>query len=346
MSPEQQRIHSLLHKYGRQQCTPEELAELESWYASLGASSPLPFPDEAAELAVKEELWQQIGHARRPARSFRLPVWARVAAIALPLVAGAWLLLKKTPSPAPAAIATASAAQAITTPYGATRQATLPDGTEVWLNAGSSLTYGPGFGESQREVTLTGEAFFDVEKNAEKPFVIHTGKMNIRVLGTAFNVKAYPDDQTHEASLIRGAIEVSPLSRPEKKVVLKPNEKIVLPNLPLKTSPGMLPEESFKALQRDGYALAAVSVNPADQSVAETAWVSNRLAFMNERFEDIALRLERKFEMKIVFTDSLAPALRFTATFENENVRETLEALQYTAPFSFRIDQKTIYITR
>ncbi|WP_119079373.1 FecR family protein [Chitinophaga alhagiae] len=345
MSSDQQRIHSLLHKYGRQQCTPEELAELESWYASLGGGSSLPFPDAAAELAVKETLWQQINRSKQPARSFRLPVWARVAAIALPLAAGAWFLLKKTPAPATVTAARADA-RSITTPYGATRQATLPDGTEVWLNAGSSLTYGPGFGDSQREVTLSGEAFFDVEKDAGKPFVIHTGKMDIRVLGTAFNVKAYPNDQTHEASLIRGAIEVSPLSHPDKKVLLKPNEKIVLPNQPLTTSPGMLPEEGFKALQRDGYALAAVSVNPADRSVAETAWVTNRLAFMNESFQDIALRLERKFEVKIVFADSSASALRFTATFEDENIRETLEALQYTAPFNFRIDRQTIYITR
>ena len=80
----------------------------------------------------------------------------------------------------------------------------LPDGSKVWLNAGSSLTYDSAYGKNIREVALSGEAFFDVVKNKEKPFIIHASKINVRVLGTEFNVRAYPSDKTTEASLIRG----------------------------------------------------------------------------------------------------------------------------------------------
>ena len=85
----------------------------------------------------------------------------------------------------------------ISTKNGSKTNVLLPDGTTVWLNAGSKLTYDKTYGNTLREVTLTGEAFFDVVHNAEKPFVIHTSKINIRVLGTKFNVKSYPTDKTN-----------------------------------------------------------------------------------------------------------------------------------------------------
>lgn len=343
---DQERIHSLLRKYGKQACTPEETAELERWYASLGGEKPPPFADAAAASAMQEQLWQQISAARQPARRFSLPVWARVAAVILPLAVAALLLFKKDKTLEHNTLAVNSQTHTVSSPYGATRKLVLPDGTEVWLNAGSELRYEPDFNNSRREVTLQGEAYFDVKANAEKPFIIRTGKMNIRVLGTSFNVKAYPEDQLSEASLIRGAIEVSPASQPDRRFILKPNDKIVLLNQQLKASPGIMPPEEFAALQQQGYTVSKISVDPADNLVAETAWLSNRLVFMNESFEDIALRLERKFEVKVIFEDSIAPALRFTATFDDEDVRQTLEALRYTAAFNFRIENKNIYITR
>ena len=82
------------------------------------------------------------------------------------------------------------------------------------------------FNKDLREVTLNGEAYFDVTKNAEKPFIIHTKKMDVKVIGTAFNVRSYSDEKTAEASLIRGSIEVTLKDRKDQKIILKPNEKI------------------------------------------------------------------------------------------------------------------------
>lgn len=336
----QERIDQLLTLYGRNECSTEELAELHKWYQQLDTNQAPPFTDDKAAAQLQAQLWEQLKTARRPARVFRLPVWARVAAVALVLAGAAFWLIRTNSSKINTPLAVRSAPKKISIPYGATKKIQLPDGTEVWLNAGSELLYAADFNTSHRTVQLSGEAFFDVKKDAERPFIINTGKMSIRVLGTAFNVKAYPEDKTSEASLIRGAIEVSMHGDPKKKFILRPNEKIVFPNRPL---PG---SNDLEALQREGYALSNVSINPVDSTVVETAWTNNRLAFMNERFMDIAQQLERKFEVKLHFEDSTAAGLRFTATFEDEGIRETLEALQYSLPFNFRIDKKDIYITR
>jgi transmembrane sensor len=106
----------------------------------------------------------------------------------------------------------------------------LPDGTNVWLNADSKIIYPGNFQGETREVSLVGEAFFDVVKNVNKPFIIHTGTMDVKVLGTAFNVRSYPGEMTTEASLLRGLIEVTLNGTEKKKILLKPNEKLTVLN--------------------------------------------------------------------------------------------------------------------
>src|SRR2546423_14261851 len=96
----------------------------------------------------------------------------------------------------------------------------LPDGSTVWLNAGSKLTYNKDFGNNIREVSLVGEAFFDVMHIPDVPFVIETPTAVVKVLGTSFNVKAYPNETTTETSVIRGRVEISPRQRPGEKFVL------------------------------------------------------------------------------------------------------------------------------
>ena len=119
---------------------------------------------------------------------------------------------------------------AVTTKYGSKTDIQLPDGSKVWLNSGSSLKYDKQFGKELREVVLSGEAFFDVVRNAEKPFIIHTTNMDIKVLGTRFNVKSYANDKQSEASLIHGSIEVFIKKEGLKKILSEPNHKIVVMN--------------------------------------------------------------------------------------------------------------------
>ncbi|MGL6267092.1 MAG: FecR family protein, partial [Chitinophagaceae bacterium] len=117
----------------------------------------------------------------------------------------------------------------VVTKYGNKSKISLPDGSQVWLNAGSRLDYNSAeFNKSLREVNLSGEAYFDITHNHQKPFIVSSGNTRIKVLGTMFNVKAYPEEQKIETSLIKGSVEITINDRPFDKYILSPNEKLVI----------------------------------------------------------------------------------------------------------------------
>src|ERR1700712_295708 len=202
----------------------------------------------------------------------------------------------------------------------------LPDGTSVWLNAGSRLTYDSLYGSSAREVTLSGEGYFDVVKNAKKPFIIHTGKINIKVLGTIFNVKSYPGEKTIETSLLRGSIEVSFIAQPSKKIILKPNQKLVIDkteNVP-NNNPSASIAQPFVHIQH-------LSKVGADSVIAETGWMQNRLYFNDMSFHELLKNLERKYGVSFQVSDASLDTIHFTGSFQNETVSQALDALKLTA---------------
>ena len=230
----------------------------------------------------------------------------------------------------------------ISTRNGSKTTLLLPDGTKVWLNAGSKLTYDSGYGKSHREVSLSGEGYFDVVKNKEKPFIIHSSRINVKVLGTEFDVKSYPSDKTSEASLIRGSIEVSLNDQPSKKVILRPNEKIVVDNYKFTSQLAQTDEKP-----RDQSVVTDISKTVAVKNltyenktgdVIETSWVTNRLIFQDESFDEIASKLERWYGVNIRFENERLKEEHLTGSFTNETVRQALEALKFTAEFNYSID--------
>ncbi len=236
----------------------------------------------------------------------------------------------------------------VSTKNGSRSKIQLPDGTSVWLNSSSKLTYdNENFGAKVREVSLVGEAYFDVEKNASKPFIIHTTKMDIKVFGTAFNVKSYPTDKTTETSLIRGSVEVT-LNDRQEKIMLKPNEKLIfntLQNIPEKRN---IEKEDFNTNNKEKpiIELSHLTVYPIDNSIVETAWMDNKLVFRNESSEDIALKMERWYGISIVIvTESLKKEL-ITGSFEKETIYQALKALQFTNKFTFIIEKDKIIISK
>jgi transmembrane sensor len=220
----------------------------------------------------------------------------------------------------------------------------LPDGTQVWLNAGSKLTYGKDFGTELREVTLSGEAFFDVVKDTAHPFVIHARNIDIRVLGTAFNVKSYPEDKTTETSLIRGRVEINIHNRPAEKIILQPNEKLIVAAEPdsIKSSPK---PALVSATPPPRVVLSDVQYDEQESVIVETSWMDNKLIFRDESFADLAVRLERWYGVEFVFTDPKLAALRFTGTFKGESLQVALRALKITGNFDYRIEQNTVIIS-
>jgi len=227
----------------------------------------------------------------------------------------------------------------IVTDKGAGSKVLLPDSTEVWLNAQSRLTYPPDFNNGPlREVYLSGEAFFEVAKDGERPFIIHTDKINIKVLGTAFNLKSYPNDDKVETALIHGKIEVTILDRPAEKIVLHPNEKLTVH------------KNQFQTNNKEETVIPKIQLNTVnflrDSLLEETAWLHNKMIFSDESFEAIAKVLERKFDVTFHFNDQDVKNFNYTAVFENENLSKILEVMSLSQNFSYSIRGQQVIISK
>ncbi len=213
----------------------------------------------------------------------------------------------------------------------------LQDGTRVMMNSDTRISYGSDFGGSAREVKLSGEAFFDVTHNASKPFVIHTGNINIKVLGTAFNVKSYPQDSLVETSLIRGKIEITFNDRPNEKIILKPGEKLLV-----KTTYDLTTDQnSYKAEPH----IQLNTINLLEDSlVAETAWIKNKIIFDNDNLEHIAKMLERKFDVVVEIADESIKNDTYTGIYQDEDLSTILQHMSQSKPFKFKIKGNKVII--
>lgn len=217
----------------------------------------------------------------------------------------------------------------------------LPDSSTVWLNAGSTLDYPQQFNGKTRDVRLQGEAYFEITKNADQPFFVHTRSFNIKVLGTGFNVRAYPDEDSAVTALVHGSVEVIPTGK--KSIFLKPNEKITLPV-------NIIAEENKKrkhAIAAGGEVMQAPRPMTViqDSIQVETAWVYNKLAFRKMPLENVAMLLEKWFGADIRFKNGEKKALRFTGVYNDERLEEILLSLEATGSFHYAKDKRgTIWI--
>lgn len=223
----------------------------------------------------------------------------------------------------------------INTPSRLTEKLLLADGTTVTLNSETQLKYPAEFKGSSREVYLSGEAFFEVKKDAAHPFVIHTDKMSVKVLGTSFDVKAYKNDREYTTSLLSGAVQIQ-LKDKNKQVLLKPSEKFSLQN---KRSA----DADTLAYHISPLNLLEAGENPA-AAFMETSWLSHKLIFQEEPFEVLANNLSRWYGVQIIFKNEKLKDVKFTGLFEKESLNEALKALQLIEFFTYKIADKTVYI--
>lgn len=212
----------------------------------------------------------------------------------------------------------------------------LSDGSTVWLNAGSSVTYPVIFEKNERNVELSGEGYFDVVKAPSLPFIVKTAAFDIKVLGTAFNVRAYTNESNSQTTLLRGSVEVIIKNKNRNKVILVPNEKVVVQN---NTS-----TSDKHPVLKSGYKLLNVAINKKDSIVAETEWTKNRLAFKQEKFEDIIPVLERWYNIKIEVRQSVSASRLYNGTFENDSLKDVLESLKIVIGFNYTIEKDKLII--
>lgn len=228
----------------------------------------------------------------------------------------------------------------IYTPAGSKTSIVLPDGTEVWLNCFSTLTYTTaGFSSGRREVSLVGEAMFKVKHDSLHPFIVHTKNFDVTDLGTVFNVQAYPEDNNGQASLISGSIEVMTKGKHSRKVLLAPNQRIIIRNDSVSSmtvpKPGKIPDEPT---------IRPIVLNPQISIAPDTAWVVNKLIFTDRSFYDLALQMQRRYNVTVSFKNEKAKNYKFTGRFEEETIDDALKELQAIAPFTYKRSNNEILI--
>jgi transmembrane sensor len=240
----------------------------------------------------------------------------------------------------------------ISVPLGARTNITLPDGTNVWLNAGSTLTHRLDFGRNDRSVSLTGEAYFDVSPGGSRVFKVNTRDMDIRVYGTQFNVKSYPDEDVTETTLVSGLVEVS-ITDPgirANPVHLEPNQRIVYS----RTIRRILVEEEEEAIAEKIIAVDEPELSTKPRlylsSVIEieqyTSWKDGKLTFISESLETLTPKLERFYNVNITFLDDSIKALRYTGTLEEVTIEEVMRAIASASNIRFEIEKNQIILDK
>jgi transmembrane sensor len=210
----------------------------------------------------------------------------------------------------------------LTVPYGKRFKIQLSDGTVVYLNSGTSLKHPIAFIQGEnRHVFLNGEAFFDVATDKEHPLIVNAEALNIEVIGTKFNVSAYPEDLTTEVVLVEGSVGLY-----NEKEVLKDGITIV---------PG-----TKGSLEKEKKQISTEKVNIE----IYTQWMKGGLVFRNNSFENISKKLERHFNVKINNTNELLTKEIFNASFKEEPIEIILNDFKNSFDFKYKIEENTIYI--
>lgn len=231
----------------------------------------------------------------------------------------------------------------VVVPYGSKSLMTLPDGSKVWVNAGSKISYPEDFGVSSRNVFLTGEAYFDVVKMDEIPFFVNTDVLKIKVYGTAFNVKAYSDDNCIETTLDRGAISIIRHDTPNQEITVEPKQKITIMRNTHKNP--VTSDTVAKVATTSTKPLENLNVQVLKNTEVITAWKDSRLVFDQEPLWSLAKKLERRYDVQIRFNNEKIKSLRFTAAIKEMPIDQVLEAISLSSPISYNIKGNVVTLS-
>jgi ferric-dicitrate binding protein FerR (iron transport regulator) len=203
------------------------------------------------------------------------------------------------------------------------QQFTLPDSSHVWLNANSRLTYTDAFDKNSRDVELSGEAYFEVTKNTGKPFIVRAGEISVRVLGTVFNIQAYPSEERIETTLLKGSVGVMHKSVPEGGITLHPGQQLLFDK-----------------------AGNNITVQEIDCS-PYISWKDGKLFFRQTALKDAFEIMERNFRIKIVLKNKSLEERKITGRFNlTEKPGNILDVIRETLPFEYETQDDTSFIIK
>jgi ferric-dicitrate binding protein FerR (iron transport regulator) len=242
--------------------------------------------------------------------------------------------------------------QEITVPLGSKSKIKLPDGTSVTLNAGSRLTYKTNFGKTNREVWLEGEGYFSVAKDKKRTFIVKTGYLDIKALGTEFNVKAYPNEKSIQTTLVEGSVKIeknfkgSSDQSKDNSVILKPKERytfLIDSEKDVFTKVEDEVAKTGKEHQKEEKMTPKVSVIYKNiDPIPDISWKERRWVISEEKLGDLAIKLERRYDVNINFADENLKVFRFTGTLQDESIEQVLKVISLSSPIVFDIDGKQV----
>lgn len=307
-----QQITALFRKYLSNSATADEMKELDEWIASnedfhdwlenqVDDSSAEMDAEKQADILAK--IHEKI--AVQSKQKFVLPGWAKtVAAVALiVLMAVSAAIYFRSNQPNMIQYAEIGALR------GQKASVTLPDGTKITLNSESTLKYSTNYNQSDRAVELVGEAYFEVAKNKKIPFVVKAGKLEIEAKGTAFNIKAYPTDNSISTTLTEGKIEVK---TPVDVLSMIPNERMEYNNA--------------------GQTFRKLTLTDAEGSIG---WLNDELSFENATLAEVVANFSRIYNIDIQFASESIKEQRFTGKINNNSLLSVLRIISLTSPIRF-----------
>lgn len=319
----------ILIRFLTHRCTPEEIGEVDGWIAADQANADWLFEMERIwslkdQLRFSDKQEIEMAYARfmsglqekdikvETSRKSSYLSWAKYAAAIIMiglLSTNLYFLLQEEPS----------SMNIVEVPNGQRVSLTLSDGTKVWLNSHSKFTYPARFSSKDRDVELEGEGFFEVAHNEKVPFVVHADLLQVKVLGTKFNMKVY-NEEPSAVTLAEGKVEVATNDN-EHKVTLRPNEQVTYS-------------------KENG-----LTVNKSINASLVRSWTVGEAAYVNEQLIDIVTDLERRFNIHITVKDRELDTELFTCRFkETAKINQVLTLLKETRKLDYKIQGDHIQI--
>lgn len=290
--------------------------EKEIWFSSVSKESLAKYDKDAAYAAFKKRVAE--AGAQPKAKTFRLGWIKYAAAVLLMVVTVGYLSYKGGQNE----IQSSFGDIVIATPQGSRTQLSLPDGSKVWLNAGSSISYSQGFGYIDRLVNLVGEGYFEVAHNEKLPLSVVSENVCVKVLGTKFNFRDYPTDAEAIVSLTEGSVAMCSNKNPDEGQLLKPGQRATVDK-----ESGRIHVESYEVAN-------------------SMKWTNGRLLFDGEPLPDIVKTLERSYNVKITIADCNLRKLRFYGDFirQEQTLVEVLDALESTGKLRYERNGKNVIL--
>ncbi len=335
-----QRLHILFNRYLRGQLDATERSELFRLLGSADSTDPdalrsaidnvwaetARYENNPSEASLRriQHVMARIDRQRQRPRHVRHWVWAAAVACLLTAITLFWDTSATTEVPS---VTPRELVHTVSTNHGQQKRIQLPDSSVIYLNGGSSLSYTEDFNRTARSVILSGEAFFEIRKNAALPFMVRHDSVLTEVLGTSFNISAFADEPDIRVTLVSGKVlvHVSP-ARPGSA----------------STPTQLSPREQFTYNRTN----RQVTVQKAHDIALLTAWKDRTLVLPDIDFERVAVLLERWYGVTVSFGDTGLKRYRFTGTFQDLPINRVLDLLQKSNAFSYKLSGKNVWITR